>query len=164
MRDLAAMEALVMLGRDCRVAWQSEESAKIRRYPIGMPTIGLRLVLSTSTEEVRDAIYAGKLVSFHDKPIAPEWGVNLLMTRDYRPLFDQDRKVIGIIAMGFSRMPSSASTELDDLRTIICALESPELPNELSGGSRLPAPCLGESSGSLRLAQRLRRFLPQPVH
>jgi hypothetical protein len=155
------MEALVMLGRDCRVAWQSEESAKIRRYPIGTPTIGMRLVLSV--EEVRDAIYAEKSVRFHDEPLAPEWGLNLLMTRDYHPLFDQDHKVLGMVVLGFSR-PATAKSELDDLRAMLCALECPELPNELSGGSRPPAPCLGESSGSLRLAQRLRRFLPQPVH
>jgi hypothetical protein len=155
------MEAMVMLGRDCRVAWQSEESAKIRRYSIGMPTIGLRLVLSV--EEVRDEVFAGKLVSFHDMPLAPEWGRDLLMTRDYRPLFDLDHRVAGIVVLGFSR-PATAKSELDDLRAILCALECPELPNELSGGSRPPAPCLGESSGSLRLAQRLRRFLPRPVH
>jgi hypothetical protein len=155
------MEALVMLGRDCRVAWQSEESAKIRRYPIGMPTIGMRLVLSV--EEVRDAIYAEKSVRFHDEQLAPEWGLNLLMTRDYHPLFDQDHKVLGMVVLGFSRAPATPS-EIDNLRAIVCALESPELPNELSGGSRLPAPCFGESSGSLKLAQRLRRFLPRPVH
>ena len=135
------MEALVMLGRDCRVAWQSEESAKIRRYPIGMPTIGMRLVLSV--EEVRDAIYAEKSVRFHDEPLAPEWGLHLLMTRDYHPLFDQDHKVLGMVVLGFSRAPATPS-EIDNLRAIVCALESPELPNELSGGSRLPASCFGE--------------------
>ena len=107
------MEALVMLGRDCRVAWQSEESAKIRRYPIGMPTIGMRLVLSV--EEVRDAIYAEKSVRFHDEPLAPEWGLHLLMTRDYHPLFDQDHKVLGMVVLGFSRAPATPS-EIDNLR------------------------------------------------
>ena len=150
-----------MLGRDCRVAWQSEESAKIQRVLPGTPMIAHKLVIPT--EEIRDAIFAGKPMGFRDQPIGPEWDIKRLITRDYRPLFDRDKKIIGIVAIGFSRIPSAAS-ELEDLRAIVRALESPEPPNELCAEARFLGSSLAGLSGSQRLAQRLQRFLPQPLH
>jgi hypothetical protein len=154
------MEAIAMVGPDCRVAWQSEGSAKIQRVPIGTPMIAHKLVLPT--EEVRDAIFAGKSIGFRDQPIAHEWDRNLLITRDYRPIFDQDGKIIGIIAVGFSRTPAGP-IEIDELRAIVAALEfqapqSPVCAESLGLGS-----CPVELSGLQRAALRLRKFLPQPV-
>jgi len=52
--------------------------------------------------------------------------------------------------------------ELEELESIIAALECPELPTALCAGSHpLGTPHAG-LSGSQLLAKRLRRFLPQP--
>lgn len=155
------MEASVLLGRDFKLAYQSAKSALLRPFPIGMPVIGETLVLPN--EELRDAIFAGKNVSFAEEPLNPEWGLDRLVTRDYRPLRDDAGKIIGVVSIGFSHA-RACPRGLAELRAIVSLLESPVFPSELSSGSPLLASCLGASAGSLQLAQRLRRLLPPLLH
>ena len=114
-------------------------------------------------EGVRDMVFAEKTVSFRNMPLAPEWGLDLLVTREYHPMFNQDHKVIGIMTFGFSRTPH-APDKIEALRAIVSALECQEFPSELCAESRLLEPYPEGSSGLQRLAQRLRRFLPPLLH
>ena len=154
------MEAVVTLGRDMRMAYQSEASSRLRHFPMGSPTISYGLVLTN--EEIRDTIFAGKTISFRDKPARPEWPEGLLVTRDYRPIVDLDGNVMGLLSLGFSRLKNSLDDEIGDLESIVSALECPELPLAGFGGLSPQLCALGELSGSERAALRLRRFLPQP--
>jgi hypothetical protein len=154
------MELLITLGRDCVVAYQNEGSAKIDPLPVGTSIIKRTFVMSA--EEVRDSIFSGKTISFSNRPLFHN-DRELLLTRDYRPLLGPSGEVVGIISMGWSRQSPSAR-DYSDLSAIVSALRSPALPNQLSALAPLAGSSRGEPSGSLALARRLRRFLPQQVH
>jgi hypothetical protein len=154
------MELLITLGRDCVVAYQNEASAKIEALPVGASIIKRTFLMSA--EEVRDSIFSGKTISFSNRPLVYN-DREILLTRDYRPLHGPNGEVVGIISMGWSR-PAPSAEAYSDLSAIVSALGSPELPNQLSASARLAASSRGAPSGSLALARRLRRFLPQQVH
>jgi hypothetical protein len=154
------MELLITLGRDCVVSYQNEASAKIDALPVGSSIIKRMFLMSG--EEVRDSIFSGKTISFSNRSLFHK-DREMLLTRDYRPLRGQDGEIVGIISMGWSRQTASAQ-DYSDLSAIVSALESPELPNQLSALTPLAGSSHGEPSGSLALARRLRRFLPQQVH
>jgi hypothetical protein len=154
------MELLITLGRDCVVAYQNEASAKLNALPLGTSII--KRIFLMSTEEVRDLIFSGKTVSYSNRPLFHN-SQEMLLTRDYRPLYSPNGQIVGVISMGWSRRAPSAA-DYSDLSAIVSAVESPELPNRLSALGPLPGSSHGELSGSLALARRLRRFLPQQVH
>ena len=154
------MELHITLGRDCVVAYQNEGSAKIDVLPVGESIIKRMFLMSA--EEVRDAIFGGKTISFSNRSLIHN-DRELLVTRDYRPLRGADGEVVGIISTGWSR-PAPSAQDYSDLSAIVSALEYPELPNQLSALAPLAGSSHGELSGSLALARRLRRFLPQQVH
>jgi hypothetical protein len=154
------MELLITLGRDCVVSYQNEDSAKIDALPVGSPII--KRVFLMSGEEVRDSIFNGKTISFSNRRFFHN-DREILLTRDYRPLRGPDGKVVGIISVGWSRQAPSAE-DYSDLSAIVSALEYPELPNQLSALGPLAGSSRREPTGSLALARRLRRFLPQQVH
>jgi hypothetical protein len=154
------MELLITLGRDCVVSYQNEASAKIDALPVGSSIIKRMFLMSG--EEVRDSIFSGKTISFSNRSLFHN-DREVLLTRDYRPLRGQDGEIVGIISMGWSR-PTASAQDYSDLSAIVSALESPELPNQLSALAPLAGSSRGELSGSLALARRLRRFLPQQVH
>ena len=154
------MELLITLGRDCVVSYQNEASAKIDALPVGSSIIKRMFLMSG--EEVRDSIFSGKTISFSNRSLFHN-DREVLLTRDYRPLRGQDGEIVGIISMGWSR-PAPSAEAYSDLSAIVSALGSPELPNQLSASARLAASSRGAPSGSLALARRLRRFLPQQVH
>jgi hypothetical protein len=154
------MEVLITLGRDSVVAYQNEASARVEALHVGVSIIKRTFLFSG--EEVRDTIFSGKSLSCSDRLLF--WnGRSLLLTRDYRPMFGREGKVLGIISIGCSR-PAPSSQDYSDLSAIISALECPELPNQLSASGPLGGSSRGELSGSLALARRLRRFLPRQVH
>lgn len=155
------MEATVMVGRDLRVVYQNLQSSQLIRYEPGRLIIGECPVIPM--EQVRDAVFGERLISYSDLPLNPKFGKDRLVSRNYRPLRDDAGTVIGIISLGFSRARQEPC-ELDQLRAIIFALESPESPIGERGEVRPPESCLGASEGSLRLAARLRRFLPPILH
>lgn len=154
------MEVLITLGRDSVVAYQNEASARIDALPVGASIVKRTFLLRN--EEVRDAIFSGKTISYSNRPLFHN-GQNMLLTRDYRPLYGRDGEIVGVISTGWSR-PAPSAKDYSDLSVIVSALESPELPNQLSASGPLAGSCHGELSGSLALARRLRRFLPQQVH
>jgi hypothetical protein len=154
------MELLITLGRDSIVAYQNEASAKIDTLPIGASIIKRTFLMSG--EEVRDSIFSGKTISYSNRSLFHN-DRELLLTRDYRPLRGADGEIVGIVSMGWSR-PALSAEDYSDLSAIVSALESPELPNQLSALAPLAGSSRGEPSGSLKLARRLRRFLPQQVH
>jgi hypothetical protein len=154
------MELLITLGRDCVVSYQNEASAKIDALPVGSSIITRMFLMSA--EEVRDSIFNGKTISFSNRRFFHNDG-EMLLTRDYRPLRGPDGKVVGIISAGWSRQAPSAE-DYSDLSPIVDALGSPELPNQLSALAPHADSSRGAPSGSLALARRLRRFLPQQVH
>lgn len=155
------MQAAVLLGRDCRIVYQNERSAALRRFELGKPVIRECLVMPN--EEIRDIIFSGKRLRLVDQPTRCEWAPGYLITRDYSPLLDADGNVEGIISIGYCR-PALKAGELQELEAIVSALECPESHSALSGESPLLATCPSELSGSQRLALRLRRFLRQPPH
>jgi hypothetical protein len=157
---LLEMELLITLGRDCLVAYQNEASAKIDALPVGSSIIKRMFLMSG--EEVRDTIFNGKMISFSNRSLFHN-DREILLTRDYRPLRGPSGEVTGIISMGRSR-PAPNAEEYSDLSAIISALESPELPNQLSALAPLAGSSRGELAGSQALARRLRRFLPRQVH
>jgi hypothetical protein len=59
------MELLITLGRDCVLAYQNEASAQIDALPVGSSLI--RRMFLMSAEEVRDAIFRGKTISFSNR-------------------------------------------------------------------------------------------------
>jgi hypothetical protein len=154
------MELLITLGRDSVVAYQNEANAKINVLPLGTSIIRNTFVLPA--EEVRDSIFSGKTISFSNRPLFLD-DRTILITRDYRPLYGPNGEIVGIISMGWSRRAPSAQ-EYSDLSAIVSALESPELPNQLFALAPLAGSSHEGPSGSLKLARRLRRFLPQLVH
>jgi hypothetical protein len=154
------MELLITLGRDCVVSYQNEASARIDVLPLGASII--RRTFLMSAEEVRDSIFSGRTISFSNRSLFYK-DREMLLTRNYRPLRGPDGEIVGIISMGWSRQTASAQ-DYSDLSAIVSALESPELPNQLSALAPLAGSFRGELSGSLALARRLRRFLPQQVH
>ena len=154
------MELLITLGRDSVVSYQNEASAKIDALPVGSSII--KRIFLISGEEVRDSIFSGKTISFSNRSLFHD-DREILLTRDYRPLRGPDGEIVGIISMGWSR-PAASAQDYSDLSAIVSALESPELPNQLSALAPLAGSSRGEPSGSPALARRLRRFLPQRVH
>jgi hypothetical protein len=154
------MEVLVTLGRDSVVAYQNEASAKIDSLPLGRSVIDRTFVLSA--EEIRDAIFSGKSISYSNRLLFNN-GRFTLLTRDYRPLYGRDGEIMGVISTGWSRSAPGAEA-YSDLSAIVSALEYPELPNQLSASGPLGGSSRGELLGSLALARRLRRFLPRQVH
>jgi hypothetical protein len=154
------MELLITLGRDCVLAYQNEASAKIDGLPVGSSLIKRTFLLSA--EEVRDSIFSGKTISFSNRALFHN-DREMLLTRDYRPLRGPDGEIVGIISTGWSR-PTANAQDYSDLSAIVSALECPELPNQLSVLAPRAGSSRGEPSGSLALARRLRRFLPQQVH
>jgi hypothetical protein len=154
------MELLITLGRDCVVSYQNEASARIDVLPLGASII--RRTFLMSAEEVRGSIFSGRTISFSNRSLFYK-DREMLLTRNYRPLRGPDGEIVGIISMGWSRQTASAQ-DYSDLSAIVSALESPELPNQLSALAPLAGSFRGELSGSLALARRLRRFLPQQVH
>jgi hypothetical protein len=154
------MELLITLGRDCVVAYQSEASARIDALPLGASIIRRTFLLSA--EEVRDSIFSGRTISFSNRSLFHN-DREMLLTRDYRPLRGPDGEIAGILSMGWSR-PTASAQDYSDLSAIVSALEYPELPNQLSALAPLAGSSRREPSGSLALARRLRRFLPQQVH
>jgi hypothetical protein len=158
--DRLAMELLITLGRDSIVSYQNEASAKIDALPVGSSLIKRMFVMSG--EEVRDSIFSGKTISYSNRSHFHN-DREILLTRDYRPLRGPDGKVVGIISAGWSRQTPRAE-DYSDLSAIVSALESPELPNQLSASAPRAGSFPGEPSGSPALARRLRRFLPQQVH
>jgi hypothetical protein len=151
------VELLITVGRDSRVAYQNGASAKLEPLSLGESIVKRTFVLSL--EDVRDAIFGGRTISYSGRLLHHQ-GKEFLLTREYRPLLGEDGEITGVISMGWSRKAPSAE-DYSDLSAIVCALESPELPNQLSAARPLPASSRGELSGSQALAQRLRRFLPQ---
>jgi hypothetical protein len=154
------MELLITLGRDSIVAYQNEASAKLERLPVGVSIIKRMFILNS--EEVRDEIFAGRTISYANKLLLHN-GRGLFLTRDYRPLRGQNEEIVGIISMGWSR-PAPSAQDYSEISAIVSVLGSPELPNQLSASAPLAGSFRGEPSGSLTLARRLRRFLPQQVH
>jgi hypothetical protein len=154
------MEVLITLGRDSVVAYQNEASAKIEALPLGTSIIKRTFLISL--EEVRDLIFSGKTISYSNRPLFHK-GQELLLTRDYRPLCGRDGEIVGVVSTGWSRRALSVR-DYSDLSAIVSALESPELPNQLFASGPLAESFHGELSGSVMLARRLRRFLPQQVH
>jgi hypothetical protein len=154
------MEVLVTLGRDSVVAYQNEASARLEALPLGTSIIKRTFVLSI--EEVRDAIFSGKTVSYSNRLLSRN-GREMLLTREYRPLRGQDGEIVGVISTGWSRSAPSAE-DYADLSAIVFALECPELPNQLSASGLLAASSREELSNSVALARRLRRFLPRQIH
>ena len=159
-RGCLRMELLITLGRDCVVSYQNEASAKIDALPVGVSLIKRTFVMSW--EEVRDSIFGGKTISFSNRSLSRN-DREILLTRDYRPLRGPDGEIVGIVSMGWSR-PTASAQDYSDLSAIVSALESPELPNQLSASAPLAGSSPAEPSGSLALARRLRRFLPPQVH
>jgi hypothetical protein len=155
-----AMELLITLGRDSVVAYQNDASARIDRLPLGTSIIERTFVISA--EEIRDSIFSGKTISYSNRSLFHN-GREILLSRDYRPVYGLNDQIVGVISMGWSR-PAPSARDYSDLSAIVSALESPELPNQLSALGPLVGSSHGELSGSLALARRLRRFLPQPVH
>jgi hypothetical protein len=154
------MEVLITLGRDSVVAYQNEASARIDALPVGTSIIKRTFLISM--EEVRDSIFSGKTISYSKRTLFHN-GREILLTRDYRPLYGQDGEIVGVVSTGWSRRAPSTQ-DCSDLSAIVFALECPELPNQLSA-SRPPAgSSRKELSGSPALARRLRRFLPPQVH
>jgi hypothetical protein len=158
--DHLAMELLITLGRDSIVSYQNEASAKIDALPVGSSIIKRMFVMSL--EEVRDSIFSGKTISYSNRSLFHN-DREILLTRDYRPLRGADGEILGIVSAGWSR-PAPSARDYSDLSAIVSALESPELPNQLSALAPLAGSSRREPSGSLALARRLRRFLPQQVH
>jgi hypothetical protein len=154
------MELLITLGRDCVVSYQNEASAKIDALPVGSSII--RRIFLMSGEELRDSIFSGKTISFSNRSLFHN-DREILLTRDYRPLRGPDGEIVGIVSTGWSR-PTPSAQDYSDLSAIVSALEYPELPNQLSALAPHADSSRGEPSGSLALARRLRRFLPQQVH
>jgi hypothetical protein len=154
------MEVLITLGRDSVVAYQNEASARIDVLPVGASIISRTFLMSA--EEVRDLIFSGKTISYSNRPFFHK-DQEILLTRDYRPLCGRDGEIVGVISTGWSRKAPSAR-EYSELSAIVSALESPELPNELSAAGLLGGPSDGGLAGSVMLARRLRRFLPQQIH
>jgi hypothetical protein len=154
------MELLITLGRDCVVAYQNEDSAKIDVLIVGSSIIKRTFLISA--EEIRDSIFSGKTLSFSNRSYFHH-DRELLLTRDYRPLRGPSDEIIGIVSMGWSR-PAPIAEDYSDLSAIISALESPGLPIELSASRPLAASSHRAPSDYLALARRLRRFLPQQVH
>lgn len=154
------MEVLITLGRDLVVAYQNEASARVDALPLGMSIIERTFLLSA--EELRDTIFSGKSLSYSNRLLFLN-GRSILLTRDYRPLYARDREIVGVISTGWSRSAPSAK-DYSELSTIVSALESLELPNQLSSSGPLGGSSHEELSGSLKLARRLRRFLPQQLH
>jgi hypothetical protein len=155
-----AMELLITLGRDSVVAYQNEASAKLERLPVGASIIKRMFILNS--EEVRDEIFAGRTISYSNRLFLHK-GQELLLTRDYRPLRGQNEEIVGIISMGWSR-PAPSAQDYSEISAIVSALGSPALPNQLSALAPLAESFPEAPSGSLALARRLRRFLPQQVH
>ena len=154
------MEVLIALGRDCIVAYQNEASARIDPAPVGVSIIKGTFLFSN--EEVRDIILGGKSLSCSNRLLIRN-GRSLLLTRNYRPMLGRDGEVVGVISTGWSR-PAPSVQDYTELSAIVSALECPELPNQLSASRPLAGSFREELSGSLALARRLRRFLPQQVH
>jgi hypothetical protein len=154
------VEVLITLGRDSLVAYQNEARARIEALPPGVSIIKRTFLFNN--EELRDTIFSGKSLSCSNRLLFHN-GRALLLTRDYRPMFGRDGEVVGVISIGCSRSTPS-SQDYSDLSAIVSALECPELPNQLSASGPLAGSSPGELSGSLALARRLRRFLPQQVH
>jgi hypothetical protein len=154
------MEVLITLGRDSVVAFQNEASAKIDVLPIGASIIKRTFLISA--EEVRDVIFGGKTISFSNGLLLHN-GREMLLTRDYRPLRGRDGEIVGVISTGWSR-PAPNAEDYSDLSAIVSALECLELPNQLFASRPSARSFPEELSGSLTLARRLRRFLPQLVH
>jgi hypothetical protein len=154
------VEVLIKLGRDCIVAYQNEASATLDALPLGTSIIKRTFLLSS--EEVRDAVFSGKSLSYSNRLLFHH-GHSLLLTRDYRPVYGRDGEVVGVISTGWSR-PGPHAEDYSELSAIVSALECPELPNQLSASGPLGGSSREELSGSLALARRLRRFLPQQVH
>jgi hypothetical protein len=154
------MELLITLGRDSLVAFQNEASAKLERLAVGASIIKRTFVLNI--EEVRDAIFGGRTISYSNRLLVHN-GRELFLTRDYRPLRGQNEEIVGMISMGWSR-PAPNAQDYSEISAIVSALGSPELPNRLSALAPLAESSPEAPSGSLALARRLRRFLPQQVH
>jgi hypothetical protein len=154
------VELLITLGRDSVVAYQNQASARIKPAPVGASIIRNTFVLPW--EEIRDSIFGGRTIGFSNRSLVHN-DREFLLTRDYRPLLGQDGEIVGIISMGWSRRAPGAE-EYSDLSAIVSALESPELPNQLSASAPPAGSSPGEPSGSLALARRLRRFLPPRLH
>jgi hypothetical protein len=154
------MEVLITLGRDSVVAYQNEASARINPLPPGTSIIDKTFVLSA--EEIRDSIFGGKSISYSNRSLFHNDG-EILLTRDYRPLYGPEGEIAGVISTGWSRRAPRAR-DYSELSAIISALECQELPNQLSASGPLGGSSRGELSGSLALARRLRRFLPRQVH
>lgn len=156
------MEATVLMGRDCRVFYQNARAAELVKYPIGTPIIWENPCVPI--EQIRDAVFGEKPFSYTDMPLNPELGKDRLVTRAYQAIRDDAGAVMGIISLGFSRERAGLS-EMDGLRAIIAALEEDQsVQSGALGGAHHPASSLGALSGSLRLAARLRRFLPPSLH
>jgi hypothetical protein len=155
-----AMELLIALGRDSVVAYQNEASAKIKPAPLGASIIRNTFVLPW--EEIRDSIFGGRKIGFSNRSFFDN-DREFLLTRDYRPLLGSDGEIVGIISIGWSRK-APGPEDYSDLSAIVSALGSPELPNQLCASAPLAGSSPGEPAGSLTLARRLRRFLPQRLH
>lgn len=153
------MEASVFLGRDCRLVFQNMGSQKLKRIALGTLCVGMGFIVPC--EEIRDSIYAGKTLSFHDVPVRPEWDLKLLATRHYHPLQDDAGNVFGFLSLGFTR-PLGVERDTKKLAAIVAALESPEPPIGLLDESLRPRSCPDGVSPSQLLAARLRRFLLPP--
>lgn len=154
------MEVFVTLGRDAIVAYQNEASARVDAVPVGVSVI--RGTFLYSNEEVRDAIFGGKVLSCSNRLLIRN-GRSLLLTRNYRPMLGRDGEVVGVISTGWSR-PAPSAQDYADLSAIVSAQECPELPNQLSASGPLAGSSPGELSGSAALTRRLRRFLPRQLH
>jgi hypothetical protein len=151
------MEAIVVLGRDCRVAYYNTEYGRFHRWTVGESIVSCNLVIPL--EEIRDAAFAGKSISFVDRPVSPQWDrQNLLVTRMYQPIWNPEGTPIGIVGLGFTRTRPDADA-LEDLRAIIGALRYREPQSSICAESPDLASSRVELSGSQRAALRLQRFL-----
>jgi hypothetical protein len=154
------MELLITLGRDSIVSFQNEASARLDILPIGASII--RRTFLISAEEVRDIIFSGKTISYSNRPFFHN-NTEMLLTREYRPLRGEKGEVVGVISTGWSRSAPKAE-DYSDLSAIVSALEYQGSPNQLFASGPPEGSYPEELSGSLALARRLRRFLPQQVH
>lgn len=154
------MEMTVWLGRRSVLAYQNEAGRKLGPLPLGaaMPSLNNWVI---TPDEVNEEIWAGRALSFVDRPLV--WRDSpILVTRDYSPLYGPGREIIGVISVGITRA-APLNGEIAELASIVSALECLELPSELCAEAQFQGSSRRGLSGSVELAQRLKRFLPQPA-
>lgn len=152
---MQVMQAAVLLGRDCRIVFQNERSRAMRRWEPGTSLIREHLVLPN--EEIRDIVFSGKRLRFVDQPSSAQWGEDLLVTRDYNPMYSASGRVKGLISIGYTRAREDAS-DFEALESISSFLEHQLSQHALCGESPPPGKFRGAPEGWSRIIERLQQF------